>query len=147
MDTISAFMQQDHVLVDSIAERAAAAAAAGDLAEMAREGALFLQRLERHIEMEEQVLFPPFEERTGMTQAGPSVQMRDEHEQMRPIFDELRAAIAAKDGAGYRRASQALLEILVPHNMKEEQMMYTMLDDTLGADAAKFLAELKRMAA
>ncbi len=147
MESITAYMQQDHVLIDAIAARAAAAAAAGDADGVQREGALFLQRLERHIEMEEHLLFPAFEERTGMTEAGPSVQMRAEHEQMHGIFEELRAAIDTRDAAGWQRASQSLLEVLVPHNQKEEQMMYPMLDDAMGADAAALLAEVKEMAA
>ncbi|MBX3590424.1 MAG: hemerythrin domain-containing protein [Burkholderiaceae bacterium] len=147
MESITAWMQQDHVLIDGILERATAAAQAGDFAALEREAALFLQRLERHIDMEENLLFPAFEERTGMTAAGPSVQMRAEHEQMQGIFLQMRAAVAAKDGAGYRRASQALLEVLVPHNLKEEQMMYPMLDDAMGADASALLADVKEMAA
>lgn len=147
MESITAWMQQDHVLIDGILERATAAAQAGDLAALEREATLFLQRLERHIDMEENLLFPAFEERTGMTAAGPSVQMRAEHEQMQAIFLQMRAAVAAKDAAGYRQASQALLEVLVPHNLKEEQMMYPMLDDAMGADASALLADVKEMAA
>lgn len=147
MESITAWMQQDHVLIDGILERATAAAQAGDFAALEREAALFLQRLERHIDMEENLLFPAFEERTGMTAAGPSVQMRAEHEQMHGIFQQMRDAIAAKDAAGWQRASQALLEVLVPHNLKEEQMMYPMLDDAMGADAEALLADVKEMAA
>lgn len=147
MESITAWMQQDHVLIDGILERATAAAQAGDLAALEREATLFLQRLERHIDMEENLLFPAFEERTGMTAAGPSVQMRAEHEQMQAIFLQMRAAVAAKDAAGYRQASQALQEILVPHNLKEEQMMYPMLDEAMGADASALLADVKEMAA
>lgn len=146
MESITAFMQQDHVLIDGILERATAAAQAGDLAVLEREATLFLQRLERHIDMEENLLFPAFEERTGMTAAGPSAQMRAEHEQMQGIFLQMRAAVAAKDAAGYRRASQALLEVLVPHNLKEEQMMYPMLDDAMGAEAPALLADVRDMA-
>ncbi len=147
MESITDYMQQDHALIDGIAERAAAAAAAGDLAGMARDGTLFLQRLERHIEMEEHLLFPAFEERTGMTAAGPSVQMREEHVQMQGALQQMREAIEARDPAAYQRGSQALFEILVPHNLKEEQMMYPMLDDAVGADAGALLAEVKEMAA
>ncbi|MCZ7560238.1 MAG: hemerythrin domain-containing protein [Burkholderiaceae bacterium] len=147
MESITDYMQQDHALIDGIAERAAAAAAAGDLAGMERDGTLFLQRLERHIEMEEHLLFPAFEERTGMTAAGPSVQMREEHVQMQGALQQMREAIEARDPAAYQRGSQALFEILVPHNLKEEQMMYPMLDDAVGADAEALLAEVKAMAA
>jgi len=147
MESISSYMQHDHVDIDGIAERASSAAAAGDAAAMARDATLFLQRLEQHIEMEERVLFPAFEDRTGMKEAGPSVQMREEHVLMRPHLDEMRAAVTAGDAGGWQRASQALLEILVPHNAKEEQMMYPMLDDAMGPDAATLLRDVKAMAA
>lgn len=145
-DTISSYMEQDHDLIDGIAERAVAAARAADWAALEREGPEFLRRLRRHIEMEEDLLFPAFEQRTGMAAGGPSVQMREEHVQMQPILAQLESAVSGQDGAGYERASRALLEILVPHNQKEEQMMYPMLDEAMGADVRGLLADVKDMA-
>lgn len=145
-ETISTYMQRDHDLIDGIAERAAAAAVAGDWAALERDGSEFLRRLRRHIEMEEDLLFPAFEQRTGMAAGGPSVQMREEHVQMQPILAQLQSAVDGKDGPGYERAARALLEILVPHNQKEEQMMYPMLDEAMGADAQELLVNVKEMA-
>ncbi len=147
MESISSYMQQDHVVIDGIGERAVAAADAGAGPVLEREGSEFLRRLRRHIGMEEQLLFPAFEQRTGMTQAGPSVQMREEHDQMQPILAQMQTAAAAGDGAAYQRTTRALLEILVPHNQKEEQMMYPMLDEAMGAEAQALLAQVKAMAA
>ncbi|MCG3189812.1 MAG: hypothetical protein LKCHEGNO_02312 [Burkholderiaceae bacterium] len=146
MESITDHMQQDHVLIDGYAERAATAAETAAWSDLEREAGEFLRRLRRHIEMEEVVLFPAFEERTGMVQAGPSVQMRMEHEQMQPILEQMQTAVAAHDGAGYRQASHALLEILVPHNQKEEQMMYPMLDQAVGDDASALLTQVRAMA-
>ncbi len=146
MESISGYMQEDHLLIDGIAERAVAAAQARDWAALERDGTDFLRRLRRHIEMEEQVLFPAFEQRTGMSTAGPSRVMRMEHEQMRPILAQMQEAVAAQDGAGYQRATKALFDILAPHNLKEEQMMYPMLDKALGQDAPALLADVKKMA-
>jgi hemerythrin-like domain-containing protein len=145
MDSISSYMEHDHVVIDGIAGRAVAAAQARDWAALAREGGEFLRRLRRHIEVEEQVLFPVFEQRTGMTQAGPSKVMRMEHEQMRPILAQMDAAVAVQDGASYERASKALFDILKPHNLKEEQMMYPMLDEAAGEDVPALLAQAKVM--
>ncbi|WP_168108207.1 hemerythrin domain-containing protein [Ramlibacter lithotrophicus] len=146
METISSYMQQDHVLIDGIAERAAAAAAARDWTAFARDGAEFLQRLRRHIQVEERLLFPAFELRTGMTTAGPSVQTRVEHEQMAPILQQMEAALAARDATGFQLSTKALFDILVPHNQKEEQMMYPMLDEAVGAEAGALLAQAREMA-
>lgn len=146
MGSISDYMQKDHAEIDAIAGRAAGAAASGDLPGMAREGAQFLDRLERHIEVEEELLFPAFEERTGMTEAGPSLQMREEHVPMQEHLRAMREAIQAGDAAAWQRASEPLLELLVPHNQKEEQMMYPMLDDALGPDASTLLDEVRAIA-
>lgn len=146
METISSYMQQDHVFIDGIAERAAAAAAARDWDGFAREGTEFLQRLRQHIQVEERLLFPAFEEGTGMTAGGPSVQMRVEHEQMAPILQQMDAALAARDATGFQLSTKALFDILVPHNQKEEQMMYPMLDEAAGAEAGALLAQAREMA-
>lgn len=146
MESISSYMERDHVLIDGHAERAFAAAGSHDWAALEREGREFLERLRRHIEMEERVLFPAFEQRTGMTMGGPSAQMRAEHEQMQPLLARLQQAITARDGAQYRDAATALLDILIPHNRKEEQMMYPMLDEAMGGEARALLDEVKRMA-
>lgn len=146
MESISSYMEEDHDLIDGIAERAVAAAQASDWAALEREGSEFLRRLRRHIEMEEQLLFPAFEQRTGMTESGPSVVMRMEHEQMQPILARMEQAVASRDGSAYRQASDALLQTLVPHNVKEEQMMYPMLDRAMGADAQALVAQVKAMA-
>ena len=81
-----------------------------------------------------------------MSDSGPSLQMRVEHEQMQPVLQQMQDAAATGDGAAYQRAAQALHEILIPHNLKEEQMMYPMLDDAMGADAQALLDEVKEMA-
>jgi iron-sulfur cluster repair protein YtfE (RIC family) len=146
MESITSTMQQDHVLIDGIAARAVAAAESRDWDALAREGGEFLRRLRQHIRIEEDVLFPAFEERTGMSTGGPSVQMRVEHEQMQPLLARMQAAIGGQDADGYRSASQALFDILVPHNHKEEQMMYPMLDQAMGIDAPALLAEVKGFA-
>jgi iron-sulfur cluster repair protein YtfE (RIC family) len=146
MESITSYMEQDHVVIDGHVERALRAAAAGDAPALQREGGEFLRRLRRHIDMEENVLFPAFEQRTGMVAAGPSRQMRIEHEMMQPILADMQQAVAAQDGAGFERAARSLLEILQPHNVKEERMMYPMLDEATGADAKGLLEDVKAMA-
>ncbi|RYF63468.1 MAG: hemerythrin domain-containing protein [Comamonadaceae bacterium] len=146
MESITSYMQQDHVLIDGIAARAVAAAQAGDWAGLEHDGGEFLRHLRQHIDIEEEVLFPAFEQRTGMSAGGPSVQMRMEHEQMQPLLARMQGAIVARDAAAYKSASLALFDILVPHNQKEEQMMYPMLDQAMGEDAPALLADVKGFA-
>jgi iron-sulfur cluster repair protein YtfE (RIC family) len=63
------------------------------------------------------------------------------------MFAQMRAAIEAKDAEQYLGIAQTLLSLLQQHNMKEESMMYPMLDQSLGDDAHSLLAQLERLAA
>lgn len=146
MELISDYMTRHHRHCDDAFAHAEEMAAAADWIGLARDGAMFLREIERHIALEENLLFPAFEERTGMT-SGPTETMRMEHEQMRGMFAQMRAAIEAKDAALYLGVSQTLLILQQQHNMKEESMMYPMLDQSLGDDAPGLLSRLEAAAA
>lgn len=142
MQRVSEYMIAHHRDCDAAYGRAERNALASDLAGLEREAGAFLAELERHIAVEEELLFPAFEERTGMD-GGPTAMMRIEHEQMRGLFAEMRAALAARDAAGYLAAARTLLALLQQHNAKEENMMYPMLDEALGEDAAALLEQVQ----
>jgi hemerythrin-like domain-containing protein len=145
MGLISDYMNRDHKHCDDAFARAEDMAAASDWLGLTRDGGMFLREIERHIGLEENLLFPAFEERTGMT-SGPTETMRMEHQQMRGMFAQMRAAIDAKDAAIYLGVSETLLILLQQHNMKEESMMYPMLDQSLGDDAPGLLRQLEAIA-
>jgi iron-sulfur cluster repair protein YtfE (RIC family) len=90
----------------------------------------FLKGLTRHIVWEEDVLFPLFEKRTGMTDSGPTAVMRLEHRQIKvhldAIHDKVRVADPESDAA-----EAALLQVLKEHNMKEERILYPAIDNGL----------------
>ena len=104
----------------------------------------FHDQMKAHFEAEEGVLFPAFESATGMS-AGPTQMMRYEHEQMRALFAQLAAACAAHDGEGYAGAAETLLMLMQQHNMKEENILYPMCDQALGAEAEPLGARLGAM--
>jgi hemerythrin-like domain-containing protein len=146
MESINDCMTRDHAACDASLERAADAAHSADWPALQREAGAFLAHIARHIELEEDLLFPAFEQSTGMSSGGPTETMRSEHVQMQPLFAQMRDAATAKDAAGYLGAAQAMQEILQLHNMKEEQMMYPMLDQSLGAQAAAAMVDECRRA-
>lgn len=146
MEPINDYMMEDHRTCDASFDRAVAAAQSGDWDSAGREANAFLARIERHIELEEDLLFPAFEESSGTSTGGPTETMRSEHTQMKPLFEQLRAALAAKNAGQVERTGAALHEILMPHNMKEEQMMYPMLDQAVGDQASALLAQVRAMA-
>lgn len=90
----------------------------------------FIEALEHHFTMEEQVMFPEFERATGSS-AGPTAVMRMEHQQMRAIIALLREAMEARDADAYLGHSETLNTMMQQHNMKEESVLYVMADRVL----------------
>ena len=104
----------------------------------------FLRGLTRHIVWEEEVLFPLFEERTGMKDSGPTAVMRQDHcrimAHLDAIHDKVRIADPESDDS-----EKALLQILGEHNMKEERILYPAIDT--GLDPAGLESVRKAMEA
>ncbi|SCK19237.1 hemerythrin domain-containing protein [Vogesella sp. LIG4] len=98
----------------------------------------FCQLMEQHLREEEDVLFPAFEQATGMRQ-GPTVVMRSEHADMRTLMDEMQQAARARDGDSLAAAADTLLLLMQQHNLKEENILYPMCDR---AGLTALLAEL-----
>ncbi len=87
--------------------------------------------LRRHIQAEEEVLFPLFEEKTGMVDAGPTFVMRMEHTDIRDFLEKIMNATEAEDREAAARATDMLVNTLADHNMKEEQILYPESDSFL----------------
>ena len=117
---IKQFMAQDHKDCDLLFAKAETAAAKEDWTTAS-------QAFERHLGIEEQELFPAFEEETGV-QTGPTEMMRMEHDQMRVLFAEMKYAMEQKNSEDYLGIADTLLILMQQHNMKEEQMFYNMMD-------------------
>ena len=98
----------------------------------------FIDATERHFQMEERVMFAEFEQKTGMTQ-GPTAMMRQEHTQMRSLMQQMIDAIEADDKDKFFGLTETLMILLQQHNMKEEQMLYTMAQQHLSADADRIV--------
>lgn len=135
MNGIWNVMAHDHKACDDEFARVEQASAAGDWGATANALEAFVAAMERHLGVEEQVLFPAFEQATGMTM-GPTRVMRMEHAQMRGLFDEMRAATAAKDAEGLRGQAETLLIMMQQHNLKEENVLYPMCEEQLAGEAA-----------
>lgn len=129
--TISSYYAVDHDEIDQLLERFRASKMGDRPAAlvMYRE---FKTRLERHIGWEEDILFPLFEQLTGMAENGPTVVMRAEHRQIRSFLDSIGATLQQGD-ASIDADESALLEVLAAHNFKEENILYPMIDRQVSA--------------
>ncbi|MFW2374370.1 MAG: hemerythrin domain-containing protein [Gammaproteobacteria bacterium] len=99
----------------------------------------FHQALHLHFEQEEEKLFPAFEVATGMRQ-GPTMIMRQEHQQIRELVDELLKAATDKNGDRYLGLTETLHIFMQQHNMKEEQILYPMIDQECSNDREQLLS-------
>ena len=142
MNTISSFLTSDHRACDNEFANLENAIASLDWEEAKSQFDKFSADLLHHFDMEEKVMFPVFEEVTGMTQ-GPTMVMRMEHSQMRNILDDLKADIEKKDKNHFFGVSESLMMLMQQHNMKEEQMLYAMADMHLGSFVSKVIEDMK----
>lgn len=137
-----AFFTSDHRACDDLWAAVEAAGEAGDGAAVQAAFAAFDQAMRRHLDMEEQVLFPAFEARTGITM-GPTRVMRHEHDQMRGLLSQM-AQAAGSDPESVLDHGDTLLMLIQQHNMKEEGMLYPMCDAHLRAGWAEIAGQLAR---
>jgi iron-sulfur cluster repair protein YtfE (RIC family) len=144
MHTITQFMSEDHQRCDNLYAGAEAEVAADKWDMATRTFAGFRAAMARHFAMEEEVLFPAFETRTGNA-AGPTQVMRMEHEQMRSLLDGMRAALDARNADAFLGDGETLLVLMQQHNLKEEQILYPMTDRVLEGEREALLERLAAM--
>lgn len=128
---VTEYLEEDHRRLDAILLDADRLAVSGSFAEASKRFAEFACGLNRHIDAEENVLFPTLEKLTGMV-TGPTTVMRVEHIEIRRWMGAVAAALETRDVAGFKEAVNGLTGILSSHNMKEEQMLYPMADQVVG---------------
>ncbi len=90
----------------------------------------FKFNLQRHIVWEEDVLFPKWEENSGMAEGGPTQVMRTEHRMIGQCLEAIHEKVQAQDPESDREEGR-LLEILKSHNMKEERILYPSIDQVI----------------
>lgn len=141
MNTICDYMRKDHERCDQVLVEAEQEVAAGRWNSARRAFAGLQASLERHFEVEEQILFPAMEAR-AVDVAGPTRVMRREHGQIRDGLADMANAIYQEDQTGYLTAGETLSIMIQQHNLKEERILYPMGDRLLASNATEMLNRL-----
>jgi len=94
----------------------------------------YLAGMQRHIAMEEEVLFPAFEEASGIHDGGPTAVMRLEHQQIRTLLGEIDATIGAGDYERALEVGDTLLMLIQTHSATEEEVLYPMAQNLLSGN-------------
>ena len=138
------FMRDDHRACDHLYTEAENALAAKKTESAKELFEAFSSATNHHFDMEEKELFITFEKRTGMM-GGPTQMMRYEHQQLRSLLESLRLALEENRPTDFFGIGESMMIMLQQHNMKEEQMLYPMIDRTFGCDAELMIQTLKDM--
>jgi hemerythrin-like domain-containing protein len=130
--SINEFLTEDHGQLDALLERFQEWKVK-DLVKAKGLLAQFVSALHRHLQWEEAVLFPLFEQKTGQT--GLIGTLLGEHQEIREWLQALSEKVG-EDGADSSYEGQMLVEELGGHNAREEYTLYPELDKLL-ADEEK----------
>lgn len=144
---VNEYLTWDHRRLEAIFEEVRGLANSGDFFEAAQRFVVFRAGLERHILIEETVLFPHFEQHTGMSQGGPTEVMRNEHVRIKKAMAEIADALKLEDTQQFNDASDQLFGTLEPHDQKEERVLYPLCDETLGGPTGRceMVAKMQRV--
>ena len=130
--TISAFYEQDHDRLDELF-KTFQKLKRSDFAKTKEAFKAFKFGSQRHIVWEEDVLFPLWEEKTGMSEGGPTFVMRAEHRQIGQQLEAIHGKVAEQNPDSDQE-EQMLLELLGSHNRREERVLYPAIDQLTSAE-------------
>ena len=105
----------------------------------------FASDLNYHFDMEENVMFPAFELRSESAHCNPTPVMLMEHAQMRKLIEDMRNEVDTKNKEQFFGLSETLMMTMQQHNMKEEQMMYPMVDESMAGEEQMLLDNMKEL--
>lgn len=131
--TVNQFMTQDHRSCDEEFAELENLVDSGDFSKAEKLFKEFKEHMEHHFTMEEKVMFPEFNT-CSCGGCNPTTVMIMEHEQMRTLFAQMEEALAKKEKNQFLGTSENLLFVMQQHNMKEEQIMYNLVDNSLNCE-------------
>ncbi len=137
--TVSDLLARDHARLDGRLADARRLAGDGKPLDAVTAFDDFVQGLEHHILIEEDVLFPTFEARVHLS--GPTAVMRHEHRILGRLLPLARAALVGGDRLGFVGICDEIAAALAAHNMKEEHIIYPRTDAALSDDERAALVQ------
>jgi hemerythrin-like domain-containing protein len=140
--SLQQLLTQDHKDCDLLLAETESVVAKAEIATGHADFRRFRDAMERHMDAEEQILFPAFEAKTG-ERLGPTEVMRREHLMMRDLLAKMDAALTQQQAKQYLGLSETLLVLMQQHNVKEESVLYPMMDQQLNAEREAVLARLR----
>ncbi len=138
MDTICDHLVLDHKRCDHLFAQAENSVSERNWKNADASFRQFYDALKQHIRMEEKVLFPAFEQ-TIRHGDGPIAMLRIEHQQMRGMVERMHDALRRFDAVDFLLHSETFILLMQQHSMKEEVLLYPLLDKALAGRRDKVI--------
>lgn len=103
----------------------------------------FVSSYEMHVRLEEDVLFPLYEQRVE-TPTEPADSLREDHAQIFRLTQHILDLLERGDWQGVPTDMSLLYRLLIKHHEKEEEIFLPMASEALLSDKDEILLELKR---
>jgi hypothetical protein len=140
-NTVTAYVVAELVCLEGLLEELGSAVQSGRLSEARALVRRFELVLEQHVRVEEDLLLPVFEARTGVD--GPAASLRAEHRDAERGAGLMREALAMGDLSAFDDGLRFLRQILPGHNSKEH-ILYPAVDMLLSEpERARLMQRLK----
>ena len=134
--SVAELLEHEHARLEGILARTCALVDRERVGEGAQRFAEFRCGLERHMDMEEQVLLEEFGTLAGLDRRA-ALQVRADHGELRELLKEASASLADGDVLSFREVTGELRALLVDHDAREGGALSILIDAELGSDMAR----------
>jgi hemerythrin-like domain-containing protein len=142
--SIKSYLSYDHTEIDKMLEDLACFVEDGEPERAESAFDELKGRLERHMRLEEDTLFPLLETSIGLATRGPTFAMRLEHIEISKLVEELARTLESWQPETFAEVKQELERLLAIHDAREETAFGPWIDRLLGDEAAALAAHLER---
>lgn len=144
MPSITERLSLDHERCDTLFAGIEAAIAANDAALALAAFTAFHHAMQHHFAMEDAILFPAFD-LIDNGDLGLTHHMRLEHEQMRELIEQMQAALNGSNLHACAGLVAELSPLMQQHNLKEEEVLYPLLDRALGGKTEELVQRIEAL--
>ena len=141
MKTICDYLAAEHVRCDQLFAKVETCIGQREWETASGEFCIFEDVMARHIAMEEDILFPAFMDAVHSASA-PLTMLRIEHQRLKAIFKLFYNSLQNRDLRGFTLHADSYVLLIQQHSVKEEQMLYPLLDRILAERREHILAAM-----
>lgn len=146
MGSIGSYLERDHARCDALLRTTQQSVRGADWRQARLDMAAFQHALERHLLIEERILYPAFERAIGRA-VSPTAAMRGEHLRIRAVAQRLSDTVLARDMGSFVQHAESLLLTLHQHSEKEEGVLYPMIERVLARSSAELVGAMRAFGA